>query len=311
MFVSVIALLLFRGTVAFADEAEPLRPQATEFSGGVNVYSFFVNVVREPFSFPLIGFVNIMAGSHNGLQAGFVNVNTGDFGGLQLGFVNTALGNLQGSQVGFVNIAGGSFQGAQIGFVNTAVGGKGPQVGFVNVSPGPLTGVQIGFVNFVDSIEGGIPVGFISIVRNGGFKAVEYAMSDFHLLGIGLKLGVESFYGIIYVGYDPTGDDFRRDFVTGFGFGSLIPLGRTFFLNPELLSANGFASGNGPYLTSFATLLGLNLGRNLAFVAGPSLSWQRTEAGKGVKPLLGGTIARIDDRNSLSVGARLGFRVRI
>ena len=54
----------------------------------IAIYTFFINIVNEPFPYPLIGFVNLASGSHKTLQMGFLNYNEKDFKSLQLSFVN-------------------------------------------------------------------------------------------------------------------------------------------------------------------------------------------------------------------------------
>jgi len=281
----------------------------SSYSSEKNIYSFFVNIVNEPFPFPLFGFVNIARGNHGPAQVGFVNWNSGNFSGFQAGFVNsiggelrgvqwgfinTAVGGVDGAQGGFINITAGdtrgiqggfvnttgAFHGVQGGFVNVATrGGRGLQAGYGNVSLQKLRGVQLGFVNYVDSIEGGIPIGFISIVRNGGYKAVEYNFTEFHPMGLGLKLGVEKFYTTIYVAYNPIDGLKLENLATGFGIGSILPMGGSFFFNPELsLLASPVIDQD---LTSLVPFFGYRLGEHFTISAGPSVTWVRAYNNNG------------------------------
>ncbi|MDR1802836.1 MAG: hypothetical protein LBQ94_04460 [Treponema sp.] len=269
-----------------------------------NIYSFFMNIVNEPFPFPLFGFVNIARGSHglaqvgfvnwnsenfSGLQAGFVNTIGGELRGVQAGYVNTAIDGVEGAQGGFINITAGDTRGIQGGFVNTTGsflgfqggfvnvatrGGRGVQAGFVNVSLQKLRGTQLGFVNYADSFEGGIPIGFISIVRNGGYRAVEYNFTEFHPLGLGLKLGVEKFYTTIYVAYNPINGNALENLATGFGIGSIIPIGGSFFFNPEMSILSSPVIDQD--LRSLVPFFGYRLGKHFSISAGPSVTWVYT-----------------------------------
>jgi len=350
-----LAFIAGMASTGFADQATPV-------AGRTTVYSFFVNIVAEPFRFPLIGFFNLALGNHNLPQFGFVNTNTGDFTtiqagfvntvggnftGVQAGYINTSMGNTFGAQFGFINTSMGEVRGAQFGFINTSrgevIGGqfgyintsmgdtfgaqfgfintsmgrmRGTQFGFVNSSVGALNGMQLGFINFADSIEDGIPIGFISIVRNGGFRAVEYVFSEFFPVGVGLKLGVERFYTTIYVSYSTTGGDtWENYFATGFGIGSIIPIGESFFFNPELTSFAPLlrrGEAQQQQLMSFVPLVGFNINRHFSVTAGPSVTWSWAEGDAGVprEPFFSIVSHDINDRHSIVVGARAGLRFR-
>jgi len=358
-----LALVAGIGTAVFADEFMLYTGEGAGIApaaGSTAIYSFFVNIVAEPFRFPLIGFFNMALGSHNLPQLGFVNSNTGDFTtvqagfvnivggnftGLQAGYINTSMGNTTGvqsglintsmgdttgaqfglintsrgevigAQFGYINTSLGDTAGAQFGFINTSRGRtRGAQLGFVNSSIGALSGVQLGFINFADSIEDGIPIGFISVVRNGGFRAVEYTFSEFFPAGVGLKLGVERFYTTISVAYDVTRDRAWENFAIGFGIGSIIPIGGSFFFNPELTSSSApivHRSGT-QQLLSFVPLAGFNINRHFSVTAGPSVTWGWARGGYDAsrEPFFSIVSHDIDDRHSIVVGARAALRFR-
>jgi len=310
------------------------------FSQGTNVYTFFVNFVNEDFKFPLIGFVNTAKGEHKGLQLGFVNTNTGNYSGLQAGFVNTIGGNLKGVQLGFVNTVAKETHSTQISFVNTAVQGirglqlgfvntaikeahgaqigfvntttqgiRGLQLGFVNVATGKLKGVQLGFVNYTDSIEKGIPIGFLSIVRRGGYYALEYSFSEFHPVTIGFKIGVEKFYTTIFLGYNPSRKFGWDSFSGGLGIGSCIPIKKSFFFNPELIHLSSLIDNK--RLTSFIPYFGYNFSKHFSITAGPSVTWNHNFDIRDLfEPLFSIANAKINDKHSIVVGARVGIRYR-
>ena len=295
------------------------------FAQETNLYTFFLNIVNENFRFPLVGFVNIARGNHNLPQFGFVNWNTGDFSTLQAGFVNTVGGDISGVQLGFVNTSIGDLNGWQIGYINTAQtlqgvqigfvnstrnGGQGFQLGFVNTSFERLQGVQLGFINFADSIEDGIPIGVISIVRQGGYRAVEFSLTEFHLINIGLKLGVERFYSTLIVGYDPTGDFSQRSFAAGVGFGTIIHINNSFFINPQLNTLNTIGR-NGSHLLSFVPNVGFNLSESISITLAPSLTWAYNFSSREVQqPAFSILRHNINSSNDIVIGARAGIRFR-
>jgi hypothetical protein len=313
---------------------------------GTNFYSFFFNVVYEPFRFPLIGFFNVALGNHRIAQLGFVNWNTGDFNGFQVSFVNIAGGNFNGFQTGFANTNAGETKGFQTGFVNTNTGETtgfqagfvntnigettGFQAGFVNIAVKGIKGLQFGFVNYADSIEG-IPVGFLSIVRKGGYHAVEYSFSEFHPVTVGLKLGVEKFYTNIFAAFNPA-ENVQERFAGGLGFGSILNFNKFFFFNPELNVLVNVYRETSPLsfyglFTSLTPFFGLNLG-NFSITAGPSLTYVHNYnsleyplIGSDIfdgntgripmpKPLFSLYSYDIDGRNSLVIGAKAALRVK-
>jgi len=305
------------------------------------LYTFFVNVAYEPFPFPLVGFINFGIGSHKLFQAGFINLNTENFDGLQASFINTTGGNFNGLQAGFVNTTRGDFSGLQASFINTSVGETkgiqaafvniavkemtGPQFGFVNIAAQNINGVQIGFVNYADSIKG-IPIGFLSIVRNGGYQAIEYHFSEFFTYNIGIKTGVEKFYTSFNLAYNQTDEATLDNLATGFGMGSILPIGNIFYFNPELLSYSTWMESTLSY-NSFIPYFGFNLGK-FSIAAGPSVTWvidierlnnmyrhsnSRTSTSEQPalpKPLFSLQTFDINEYNMVVIGARVAARIR-
>ena len=289
-----------------------------------NIYSFFVNVVNEGFRFPLIGFVNIAKGNFSTTELGFVNWNTKNFNGFQGGLINTIGGNLNGIQVGLVNTSAGdiaglqyglvnttmAFEGAQIGLVNAAAkGGHGLQLGLVNTSSKKLKGVQIGLINYADSVESGVPIGLISIVRHGGYRAIEYSYSEFFPFNLGFRIGVERFYSIIFAALNPFGEHTEERFAAGLGFGSIVPIYRSFFINPELHWCSA------PWaireLCTFALYFGYKFNKYFSVTLGPSVTWTQAyhDNDKFLKPLFSIWDYDINGNNSITVGARAGLRI--
>jgi hypothetical protein len=300
----IVVLSLFASVAGFNFAQENQRDD------NPNLYTVFVNIVNEQFRFPLIGFVNIAGGNHSLPQIGFINWNQNNFSTLQLGFINAVGGDMAGLQTGFVNTTAGRMSGVQLGFVNTTVNEfNGAQIAFANITK-RLNGLQLGFINYSDSIEKGIPVGFLSIVRNGGYKAIELGVSEISPFNLSFKIGVEKWYTSFVVSYNPFKDGIRDQFVLGAGFGSIITLDKTFFLNPEILSQNPInGSGDFQHYLSFIPYVGYNVIPNLSIVAGPSVIW--SHADKEMRsPFYSIMQYSINDHNELHLGARMALRFR-
>ena len=307
----------------------------------------FINTAGGNFKGLQAGFVNTTGGSYNGLQASFINTAGGNFKGLQASFINTTAGNFDGLQAGFINTTGKnangmqasfiniseSFNGMQASFINLArKDSRGLQTGFVNIAKEGISGTQIGFVNYADKIEKGIPIGFISIVKHGGYMALEYSFSEFFPVGLSFKIGLEKFYTTIYTGFNPivasSAESIREQFTAGAGFGSIIPMGKIFFFNPEIgLINTTLRRNNEPYFRQYHSLVpffGFNLGKHFSVTAGPSVVWVRSWGRRADMP----GVYVLDDQNTVSeplfslyshkfsewdsiiVGARAAVRVR-
>jgi hypothetical protein len=277
-----------------------------EQKGNTNLYTFFLNIVHEQFRVPLIGFINIAGGSHSSPQIGFVNWNQNDFKTVQMGFVNTAGGNIAGTQIGFVNTALKSFTGLQLGFVNTSMEKlSGAQISFANITR-QMRGFQFGFINYADSIESGMPVGLISIVKKNGYRAIEIGVSERAPINFAFKIGVDAFYTTINVSYNPHEAGIREELFVGAGFGSIAPVTKRFFFNPEIMAMNGIDEYSFEYI-HFVPYFGFNLTSHLNILIGPSLSWAWSD-GKIREPFIAIMEHKINESNSLVFGGKIALR---
>jgi hypothetical protein len=176
-----------------------------------------------------------------------------------------------------------------------------------------LKGVQLGLINYVESIEDGVPIGLISIVKNGGYRVVEYSFSEFYPITIGLKLDVGKFYSTIFSAYSPSSEFDRNDLAIGWGFGSILSISETFFFNPELnlMSSTIFTIWNGSNqnLTSLILYFGYKINKNFCITLGPSLTWVNGDNGSLKKPLFTLSHHEINESNSLVAGVRTSLRL--
>ncbi|MGQ8336078.1 hypothetical protein ACUNWD_05960 [Sunxiuqinia sp. A32] len=165
----------------------------------------FTNFCEDVQGTQLAGFANVVKGSGKVVQlAGFTNITLGEVNGVQAaGFLNISKQRMQKLQLaGFANVSGGDLEGAQI-------------AGFLNVAK-DVNGVQIGFINIADSIKSGIPIGFLSIVKNG-FREFEISFGETLNTEAAFKIGVDQFYNIFAVGTQFLGSDFNWGFAYGIG----------------------------------------------------------------------------------------------
>jgi hypothetical protein len=303
-----------------------------------NLYTFFVNSVNEEFKFPLVGIVNIARGNEYfpqigcvnwnksdfiSLQSSFFNKTGGDLAGVQVGFLNAVTGDTRGLQCGFVNTTGDSLRGAQVGFVNSAAGEqvRGAQVGLVNTAAndlngaqislinaaGRLRGVQVGLFNYADSVEKGVPVGLVSIVRRGGYRAVELSAAEIAPMNLSFKMGIRKFYSSLHAAYRPIKAGFRDQFFLGLGLGSIIDINETFFINPEISSSFGIGKEFQSY-TSFVPFIGCNITPHLGILLGPSATWYN---GRGdTASFMNLPAYKIDDDETLFFGGKIALRFR-
>ncbi len=244
------------------------KMNGVQFSGFTNIvsgkasgaqFAGFTNIVKDGITGgQFTGFSNISGGPTQGIQlSGFSNVSKGDLKMVQItGFSNVVNGSTDGLQVagfsnvtrrylkglqlaGFSNVAGDNADAVQIaGFSNNVKDTlTGFQLsGFINTAK-HVKGCQLGFINICDSIENGIPIGFISIVRKG-YHEFEIGGGESYYAYASLKLGVPKFYNIFSVGIKPVSGDILWG--PGYGVGTELQVTTKFKLNLDLMSYHVF-----------------------------------------------------------------------
>jgi len=295
-----------------------------------SVHVGFINTNARDLTGAQIGFVNTVGRNMDGLQVAFINTTGADQRGLQTGFINTIGDDAQGFQVGFINAIGGKMQGSQVGFINAVEKMEGFQVGFVNGTKTMkgfqvgfingverilgsqvgfingtriLTGLQLGFINKVETVTHGLPIGFLSFVRHGGYQALEFSFNEMYPYNVSYKIGMNRFYTFPVVSYNPKLVD---PWAIGFGAGSVIPMNDEVFFNPEL-TWQTLVSGDFQQVTSLGLQFGHAFTENLDFLAGPSVVWNRTTAND---PLFSLHNWDLDGTNRIHAGLRAAVRYR-
>jgi len=187
--------LQFAGFANFCEDIEGVQAAA------------FANVVKgNGKATQLAGFANITQGEVNGIQAaGFLNYSKQKMQKIQVaGFLNISLDDVFGTQIaGFSNIVQGDLTGTQIS-------------GFLNVAK-KVNGFQIGIVNIADTLKSGMPIGLLSIVKNG-FRELEFSVSEGFNTQATYKIGVDRFYNIFTVGAQVFGPEYCWG--VGYGIGT-------------------------------------------------------------------------------------------
>ena len=198
----------------------------------------FANFCEDVEGFQASGFANVVKGNGKVTQlSGFSNIILGEANGFQAaGFLNYSKEKMQKFQAaGFTNIVNSDAEGVQIaGFSNITKGNlNGVQIaGFMNVAK-KLNGLQLGFINFADSVESGVPLGFLSFVRKG-FHEFEFSVGETFNTQVALKIGVEKFYNIFAFGTQFLTSGFNWGF--GYGIGTHLAHTDNFKTQLELVS---------------------------------------------------------------------------
>jgi hypothetical protein len=232
--------------------------RGAQFSGLGNI------VLQETKGVQFAGLFNIGLGNVKAAQfAGLANITAGKVKAFQAsGLLNITTDTTRGFQLaGLANISAGRISGTQMS-------------GLFNYAK-KLNGVQLGVFNYTDSLEKGVPVGFLSFVKNG-YSAFELGATETLFGVMSFKTGTRQFYNILSVG-GGTRDGLSL-FAWGYGLGAFIPLG-----NKAGISIDGicYQVNEGEWFTDRLNLLNkLNLtgswklANHLSIFAG--VSWNVT-----------------------------------
>jgi hypothetical protein len=248
------------------------------------------NVLRGTLhGWQLAGISNFTTESVDGVQvAGISNFTKKDVDVLQVAGISNIGNNVDGFQVsGLVNISRGNVGGWQIaGLANYSKTVRLSQVsGLGNIATNKVKGAQIaglfnyskyvdggqfGFINIADSV-GGIPVGFISIVRKGYHK-IELSVEEVLYANFTYKLGVRRFYNIFTAGFQPGSDGP----IWGFGYGIGGQIGtRRAVVSLDLKGTQIMENVDEQAFNMsfrFSPVVSIRIVRRLSFFIGPALN---------------------------------------
>jgi hypothetical protein len=173
---------------------------------------------KQMAGFQQAGFMNINIGGMKGMQiGGLLNLNTKKMSGVTFAGVGTISDTLAGAAIAgtfnwnqysdksmemscFVNHSTHGKNNCQLtGYVNSTQHGttRFQIAAFVNRAD-TLTGLQLGIFNYANSVSG-IPIGFLSIVKNGYHK-LEVSSDELKFGTIAYCTGVPKFYNIFFIG---------------------------------------------------------------------------------------------------------------
>ncbi len=223
-------------------------------------------VIDTLYGLQMSGISNVLLGGMKGWQfAGISNYTTRNVEGVQMaGISNITLSNVKNIQVagivnsakdveglqaaGIVNYASKNVKGLQVaGIANKGNNVSASQIaGLVNVALDTVSGVQISglmnyakytrssqisFLNYADSASG-VPVGFLSFVRRGGFHTLALSSNEIAYANLSFKTGVKRFYNIFTTGIGNTQGQFT--WMYGYGVGWEDEWKKNFFMNMEI-----------------------------------------------------------------------------
>lgn len=173
-----------------------------------------------------------------GIQiAGFGNASD-EARGIQIAGFGNAADDVEGIQIAGFSNAADEIKGIQIaGIANGADKITGLQIGGIYNRTRTLRGLQIGLVCVTDTIEKGISLSLVNIVKRGFYKEWELSFSDYANISVSYKMGAQKFYTLYAIGANFIEDNLWN---VGFGFGSCLPIGNKFDFRPELVQYNYF-----------------------------------------------------------------------
>lgn len=264
------------------------------------------NSTKENFTgAQLAGLLNIAEQGSDGFRAaGLINISNSNAKGVEIaGLFNQTKNNLNGLHMaGLFNNVSNKTSGVQI-------------AGLLNKTK-ILRGFQLGIINIADTVERGMSMGLINIVKKGGYSEWELSFSDYQNIGMSYKHGTKAFYNIYNVGFNLNED---KLWSAGFGFGHVQKLSPQINFQPEVIVNTYFPSDFKEYkrTLSYRLKLGVSysISDHISISAAPSVYYSDKEKGDkegsygytftSVKPLT----ERSNSDNKSEIGLGLSFGV--
>lgn len=203
--------------------------QGVQLSGLVN------STVGNSRGLFISGVTNFTEGDVSGAAiSGVLNYSLRSMSGLQAGGItNIGLDSLKGIAVsGILNLTKGNAKGFHLSAINLAKDFEGVQLGVIN-SARRLKGVQIGVINLIEEGENSLPIGLLSIVKNGYYE-LELTGGEAIYSNLSYKMGLELLYTIFRIGYSSYHN--KPVYSYGTGFGTCLMLSEKQRLNLEVTS---------------------------------------------------------------------------
>lgn len=197
----------------------------------------------------------------SGIQlSGAYNLVNDDMKGIQLGVVyNHVKGNSSGFQLSLLNRTGKEFKGLQVGLINQA---------------DTLKGVQLGVINKSQKVQGGVPLGLLSFVKEG-YSTFSVMYRENQMLTFNYKTGVRHFYNIISMGGQLLEN---ASFIAGYGVGSAPYIYKSIGCSMDAMMYSVLQNGATSYGDNWHGRAEFNLfwqaSKMITFSAGGSLNGQ-------------------------------------
>ena len=225
---------------------------------GMEISGLYGQVERNLLGVQVAGLGNVVGGGMNGMQisglasiigagakgmqvAGITNIIGTGMTGIQVSGITNIVGDeMKGLQVsGIANIVGDEVKGLQVaGLAN--VGGeemKGVQIAGIYNRTKTMKGLQLSILSVNDTVDNGVSLSLINIVKKGAYKEWELSFSDYANVALSFKMGTQKFYTLYTAGVNFVEDDL---WFLGIGFGNRTPIGKRFDFQPELVFNNYF-----------------------------------------------------------------------
>ena len=236
-----------------------------QFGGWANVsddvtgvqFGGVANITKSVSGMQFAGIANICKEATNAQFAGVVNMSEYT-NGLQFAGIANVTEKIEGAQFA--------------GITNISKEVSGASFGGVFNRTGTLRGFQFGVVNVIDTIESGVSMAIINIVKKGFYNEWSLSFADFQNVGLSYKMGIQRFYTIF-----TAGANFMKDnlWVFGIGFGNRTVLNNRFDFQPEIVSYQYFPNNFKNIQNTSATYLKFGfvykLNEKLGIVVAPSI----------------------------------------
>jgi hypothetical protein len=277
----------------------------TESVDGVQI-SGISNYTKKDVDVLQVAGVFNMGENVNGFQvSGLINAARKNVGGWQIAGLSNYAKTVRLSQLaGIGNIASDRVKGAQISML-------------FNYAK-YVDGGQFSFINIADSV-GGIPIGFISIVRKGYHK-IELSAEEVLYANFTYKMGVRRFYNMFTVGIQPGSEGP----IWGFGYGIGGQIGtRRAVVSLDLKGTQVMEDVDEQAFNvsfRFSPLVGIRIVKRLSFFLGPAINLHVSDlkdplTGEFItniapeKTLLWEDVPGIDTQFQLWWGGTFGLRI--
>ena len=276
------------------------------------------NIANDVSGIQFGGLANI-AESATGVQfACLANINK-KMKGLQFGGITNLCERNEGMQfAGISNVTEESkgFQFAGIANISKEVSGTS-FAGVFNRT-GTLRGFQFGIVNVTDTVESGVSMAIVNIVKKGFYDEWALTTADYLNVGLSYKMGMRKFYTILTAGVCFIEDNL---WVTGIGFGNRTPLSRRIDFQPEIVSYNYFPNDFKNVRATWSTHLKFgfvyNMNDKLGIVVAPSIYHLSANINGGkayrvspIKEFFSIKSNSGNDLNTIGVGISVGLVLR-